>query len=79
MTTWQTVALAALGVGIGAAAAYYFFGGTPSRTVARMPNPASSGGVSVGYTTPSSGTRDWWHDRNERRRRKHLKMMTAKG
>jgi hypothetical protein len=33
----------------------------------------STRGVSVG------GTHDWWLGRNERRRKKHHRMMTAKG
>lgn len=76
------VALGAVGVALGATAAYLFFGSdssAASRTSNRMPNTASSGSVGVGYTSPGGGTRDWWHDRNARRRQKHLKMMTSKG
>lgn len=76
------VALGAVGVAIGVAGAYVFFKDSDSNaksTSARAPNPASAGRVGVGYVSPGAGTRDWWHDRNSRRRQKHLKMMTAKG
>ena len=73
------VALGAVGVALGATAAYLFFGRDSSAASQTMPNTASSGSVGVGYTSPGGGTRDWWHDRNARRRQKHLKMMTSKG
>lgn len=42
----------------------------------RNPRTAADHAVTVGA---GSGTRDWWLARNEKRRQKHLRMMTAKG
>lgn len=71
--------LAGIGVGLGVAAASVLLKSSSATGANRLPNTASAGRVGVGYISPGSGTRDWWHDRNARRRNKHLKLMTAKG
>jgi hypothetical protein len=71
MSTGTKIMLAVAGVVGGGLLANVILG--PS---IRLGNPMlrpSTRGVSVG------GTQDWWLGRNERRRKKHHRMMTAKG
>lgn len=82
MRTGTKVALATLGVvGGGLLANALFKASDHAKTRAQNPMPrgALGGGVSVGARSPGAGTHDWWLDRNDRRKKKHLRMMTAKG
>lgn len=54
-----------------------------SKAEHRASNPVRPGGAAGGFVSvgasAGAGTHDWWLGRNERRRQKHLRMMTAKG
>lgn len=48
-------------------------------TGTRVANRLRTAGMGMASVGQSGGTADWWLDRSNRRRQKHLKMLTAKG